>query len=80
MLKAVLFVTSNAFALQPLPGDYELDWAVLHSPVSSDMPTLEAGTRAIRLEDAAGRCPRPTSTLIVLNAPASHLQGGTVTW
>ena len=79
-LVLVLVSHGFAFGLQPQPGDYELDWAILHSPVSSDVPTLEAGTAAIRLEDAAGRCPRPTSVFIVLHAPASHIQGGTVTW
>jgi hypothetical protein len=79
-LLMVLMTSGLASAQPPQPGDYELDWAILHSPVSSDLPTLEAGTVAIRLEDAAGRCPRPTSVFIVLNAPASHIQGGTVTW
>jgi Bacterial Ig domain len=69
--------------LRPSPGTYELDWAILHNPVSSDLPTLEAGTRTITLEDDAGRCPRPTSVFIVLNAPASRIQAGadqTIIW
>ena len=62
-------------------GEYEMDWAILHNPVSSDLPTLEAGTAAIRLQSASGvgACP-PTSAYVVFDAPASRIMGGTTTW
>jgi hypothetical protein len=75
----VLALAGLASAQTIQPGDFEMDWAVLHSPVSSDMPTLEAGSGTIRLESAAGWCP-PTSAWVVLGAPASSIMGGTTTW
>lgn len=61
-------------------GDYELDWAILHTPVSSDLPTLTADTWQIKLENAPGTglCP-PTSAYVVRDAPGSPISGGT-TW
>jgi hypothetical protein len=73
----VLGLASSVTAQLPQPGDYELDWAILHDPSSSDLPRLEADTRPIRLENAPGTglCP-PSSAFVVRNAPASSLQGG----
>jgi hypothetical protein len=83
-LLAILMVvvsTGLAWAQSIQIGDYEMDWAILHNPVSSDLPTLEAGTAAIRLQSASGvgACP-PTSAYVVFDAPASKIMGGTTTW
>jgi hypothetical protein len=77
----VLLSTGLASAQTIQIGDYEMDWAILHNPVSSDLPTLEAGTASIRLQSAAGlgACP-PTSAYVVFDAPASSAMGGTTTW
>ena len=81
LLLTILLFTGLASAQSIQPGDYQMDWSVLHRPVSSDQPTLEAGTDPIRLESSAGTglCP-PTSAYVVRNAPASSAMGGTTTW
>ena len=81
LLLTILLFTSLASAQSIQPGDYQLDWSVLHRPVSADQPTLEAGTDPIRLESSAGTglCP-PTSAYVVRNAPASSVMGGATTW
>jgi hypothetical protein len=81
LLSTVLLFTGLASAQAIQTGDYEMDWAILHNPVSSDMPTLEADTWPIKLENAAGTglCP-PTSTYVVRDAPASSIMGGSTTW
>jgi hypothetical protein len=84
LLALVIIILSTAdlaWGQPPQTGDYDLDWAILHSPVSSDMPTLEADTFPIKLENAAGTglCP-PTSTFVVRDAPASSIMGGHITW
>jgi hypothetical protein len=77
----MLLSAGVASALSPQVGDYQLDWAILHNPVSSDQPTLEAETWNIKLENAAGTgfCP-PTSAFVVRVAPASSIMGGSTTW
>ena len=77
----MLLSAGAASALSPQVGDYQLDWAILHNPVSSDPPTLEAETWDIKLENAAGTgfCP-PTSAFVVRVAPASSIMGGSTTW
>jgi hypothetical protein len=77
----LLLFTGLAWGQAIQPGDYEMDWSVLHRPVSSDQPTLETGTDPIRLESSAGTglCP-PTSAYVVRHAPASSAMGGTTTW
>jgi hypothetical protein len=77
----MLLSAGVASALSPQVGDYQLDWAILHNPVSSDQPTLEAETWDIKLENAAGTgfCP-PTSAFVVRVAPAASIMGGSTTW
>jgi hypothetical protein len=63
-------------------GDYDMEWSILHTPVSSDQPDLQTGTSFIRVQDAttAGGCP-PTSAYVVFDAPAFAISGvGTTTW
>ena len=84
LLPALLLIvmwTGVAQALSLRVGDYQMEWAILHSPVSSDLPDLEAGTISIRVQSAAGSgaCP-PTSAYVVFDAPASRVMGGTTTW
>ena len=81
-LTILLTLTGVASALDPQLGTYDLEWSILHVPVSSDLPDLQAGTTAIRLENAttAGGCP-PTSAFVVFNAPAFAIGGGgSTTW
>jgi hypothetical protein len=77
----ILLLTGFASAQAIQTGNYEMDWAILHNPVSSDMPTLEAETWQITLENSAGTgfCP-PTSAYVVRVAPASSIMGGSTTW
>jgi len=81
LLSTILLFTGLAAAQSIQPGDYQMDWSVLHRPFSSEQPTLEAGSDPIRLESSAGTglCP-PTSAYVVRNAPASSVMGGTTTW
>jgi hypothetical protein len=76
----VLTFTGLASAQAPKVGTYEMEWAILHTPVSSDQPDLQNGTTVIQLEAVkAGDCP-PTSAYVIKNAPASSVYGGTTTW
>jgi hypothetical protein len=72
-----LGLATPVIAQPPSPGSYELDWAILHQPASSDLPALQADTRQIELEHAAGTglCPA-SSAFVVRNAPAFSFQGG----
>ena len=65
----------------PEPGTYDMEWSILHVPISSDLPDLEAGTATIALETVApGDCP-PTSAFIVRQAPVFSPGGtGTTFW
>jgi len=77
----VLTFTGMAAAqLGPQVGTYNMEWSILHVPVSSDLPDLQDGNSQITLETAtAGICP-PTSAFVVKNAPASSIEGGMTTW
>jgi hypothetical protein len=65
----------------PAPGTYDMEWSILHEPISSDLPDLETGTATIELRTPApGECP-PTSAFIVPNAPVFSPGGtGTTFW
>ena len=80
-LSLVLTVAGLA-AAQPGPsvGTYNMEWSILHVPVSSDLPDLQDGTTQITLEAATGGICPPTSAFVVKNAPASTLEGGMTTW
>jgi len=60
MLALLLMSTGLAWGQAIQPGDYTMDWSVLHRPFSSDQPTLEAGASSVRLQSSAGSgvCPR----------------------
>jgi len=78
-LAIVLTVAGSvAWALDLQPGTYDMEWSILHVPVSSDLPDLDTGTVTIELETVMpGDCP-PTSAFIVRNAPA--FRDTTTTW
>lgn len=80
-LTLVLTFTGLA-AAQPGPsvGTYNMEWSILHVPVSSDLPDLQDGTTQITLEAATGGICPPFSAFVVKNAPASTVEGGTTTW
>ena len=67
----VLACTGSAWAqFGPEPGTYDMEWSILHVPISSDLPDLTAGTTTIQLEAVAPPdCP-PTSAFMIRNAPA----------
>lgn len=77
----VLIYTGVAAAqLGPVAGTYNMEWSILHTPVSSDLPDLQDGTSQITLETGTGGICPPTSAFVVRNAPASSVEGGTTTW
>jgi len=79
-LALVVVFTGAAWALPVSPGTYDMEWAVLHTPVSSDLPDLTNGVTTIQLESATtASCP-PTSAFVIKNAPASAVEGGVTTW
>jgi len=69
----VLACTGVASAqFSPQPGTYDMEWSILHVPISSDLPDLAAGTTTIQLEAVAPPdCP-PTSAFMIRNAPAGE--------
>jgi hypothetical protein len=80
---AIVLTFSGLVWAQPGPeiGTYDMEWSILHVPVSSDMPDLQTGTVPIQLERVMpGDCP-PSSAFIVRNAPKFSLAGdATTTW
>jgi hypothetical protein len=77
----VLTFAGPAAALPgPTVGTYDMEWSILHVPVSSDLPDLQDGTTRITLEAATGGICPPTSAFVVKNAPASSAEGGSTTW
>jgi hypothetical protein len=83
-LLMLLLVFSGVASAQTIQlGDYDMEWAILHTPVSSDQPDLQTGTSVVRVDVttfAGGVCP-PTSAYVVYNAPAFSIGGGaTTTW
>ena len=69
----VLACTGVASAqFSPQPGTYDMEWSILHVPISSDLPDLAAGRTTIQLEAVAPPdCP-PTSAFMIRNAPAGE--------
>jgi len=83
MLALALVLTfAGLAAAQPGPvtGTYNMEWSILHVPVSSDLPDLQDGTTQITLEAATGGICPPDSAFVVKNAPASTAEGGITTW
>ena len=77
-LLMVLTFTGLAWAQSPVPGNYVMEWSILHTPVSSDLPDLQDGTTTIAIETATtGVCP-PSSAFVIRNAP--DLNGAVTTW
>lgn len=83
MLAVALVLTFVGLAAaQPGPsvGTYNMEWSILHVPVSSDLPDLQDGTTQITLEATTGGICPPDSAFVVKNAPASTVEGGSTTW
>jgi len=77
----LLAFTAPAWALTPQVGTYDMEWAILHVPVSSDLPDLLNGTTTIQIEAVSGGACPPTSAFMIQNAPATPTEGtGTTTW
>jgi hypothetical protein len=74
----LIFAGGAAAQATPLTGTYNMEWSILHVPVSSDLPDLQDGTSQIVLEAASGGLCPPTSAFMVQNAPA--FGGATTTW
>lgn len=64
-----------------LVGTYEMEWAILHVPVSSDLPDLLTGTTTIEVQSPpnGAACP-PTSVYMIEKAPAAAPFLTTTTW
>lgn len=77
-LMMVLTFTGLAWAQSPVPGSYTMEWSILHTPVSSDLPDLVGGTTPIDIETATTPLCPPTSAFVIRNAPSSATT--TVTW
>ena len=78
---AIVLTFSGLAWAQPGPevGTYDMEWSILHVPVSSDLPDLQTGTVTIQLERVMpGDCP-PSSAFIVRNAPKFSLAGDATT-
>jgi len=75
------FAGGAAAQLGPQTGTYDMEWAILHMPVSSDMPDLITGTSTVQLQAVSGGLCPPTSAFAITNAPATPTEGtGTTTW
>ena len=81
LVLAIVLTFSGLAWAQPGPevGTYDMEWSILHVPVSSDLPDLQTGTVTIQLERVMpGDCP-PSSAFIVRNAPKFSLAGDATT-
>jgi hypothetical protein len=83
ILAMALVLTFSAVAAGQgsLIGTYEMEWATLHTPVSSDLPDLLNGTTTIEVQSPpnGAQCP-PSSVYMVENAPAAAPFLTTTTW
>ena len=55
-------------SLSGLAGRFEMEWAALNVPSSSDAPDIATGTVPVTIEQSTGACP-PTSQWMILNPP-----------